>query len=78
MRASGWFAQPGTIIVTGLLVMTASVCLALAMSMPEGTSVSCYKSTMGNPDQVVMIDGDPFACTNNFTGYRCQKMVPCH
>lgn len=38
----------------------------------------CYKSTMGNPEEVVMIDGDPFACSNNLKGYRCQKMVPCH
>ena len=38
----------------------------------------CYRSTMGNPDQVVQIDGTPFACTNGLHGYRCLKMEECH
>ncbi len=52
--------------------------LGLVIGLLREPIRDCYKSTMGNPDQVVMIDGAPFACTNNFTGYRCQKMVPCH
>jgi len=70
---------PIGLVVAGAFAVAGIIAeAALILGSLSGAEADCYRSSMGNPDAVVMIGGDPFACTNNFTGYRCQKMVPCH
>jgi len=74
-----WLRLFGAVLLVVLVFFGTISCVDGLLRLASSYSAPrCYRSTMGNPDQVVQIDGAPFACTNGLRGYRCVKMEECH